>query len=361
MTLRGSFFAVYDCQSIKSNAKIKQLDIKFDMKKDLTSGFNQLKLRHLHFLVKLAELGNLGRTADEMAMSQPAASRLLLEMESRFGRPLFERSRHGVRLLPEAVQALRFAKMVCAEEQMVKSAMSGPNNRMAPLRIGALPTIPGLLIEAIRWYKHEHPTSTISLRQGTLDVLLPPLLDGELDLVVGRFDPLLLQPRLQYERLLEEPLVVVAGSGHPLVQQRQITSQDLSRYPWVSPIRTSSQYPHFAGLFAGLPLPQDTIECASPQALHAFLKDGLRLALLGASVLDQPIARELKRLPVVLRSSPGPLGVYRVTGRLIPAEVSLFCGALMTEAMRSEPQSSVLPSKLHNATAKHSINSVPSS
>jgi DNA-binding transcriptional LysR family regulator len=318
---------------MQSNANLRQQDNGFGMTNEPLSGFSHLKLRHLHFLVKLAELGNLGRAANEMAMSQPAASRLLLEMESRFGRPLFERSRHGMRLLPEAVQALRFAKMVCAEEQMVKSAMSGPSSRLAPLRIGALPTIPGLLIEAIRWYKHEHPTGTISLRQGTLDVLLPPLLDGELDLVLGRFDPLLLQPPLQYERLLEEPLVVVASSRHPLVRQRKISPQDLSRYPWVSPTRTSSQYPHFAGLFSGLPLPQDIIECASPLALHAFLGDGLRLGLLAASVLDQPVARELKRLPVVLRSAPGPLGLYRVIGRPVPAEVSLFCGALMKEAL----------------------------
>lgn len=310
------------------------------MKNDPLSGLNQLKLRHLHFLVRLAELGNLGRTADEMAMSQPAASRLLSEMESRFGRALFDRSRQGVHLLPDAVQALRFAKMVCAEEHLVRSALSARNDRLAPLRIGALPTIPGLLIEAIRGYKQERPTGAISLRQGTLDVLLPPLLDGELDLVVGRFDPLLLQPPLQYERLVEEPLVVVASAQHPLVRQRQIGPHDLSRYPWVAPIRTSSLYPHFAELFGGLPLPQDIIECASPLALHAFLGDGLRLGLLGASVLGQPVVRELKRLPFVMRSSPGPLGLYRVTGRLVPAEVSLFCGALMKEALRIEPEGS---------------------
>lgn len=318
-----------------SNANPMQSNSGTGMKGASLSGLDQLKLRHLRFLIRLSELGNLGRAAEEMAMTQPAASRLLSEMEQRFGRPLFDRGRHGMRLLPAAAQVLRFAKMVCAEEQLVKSALSAESDRPAALRIGTLPTVPPLVIEAIHRYKQEKPTGDISLRQGTLDALLPPLLAGELDLVVGRFDPLLSQPPLQYEKLKDEPLEVVAGTKHPLLQQQHVGPEELRRYPWVTPVRTSSLYPHFAELFGGLPLPEDVIECASPLAVHAFLQDGLRLALLGASVLDQPVGSDLKRLPVTLRTSPGPLGMYRVKGRQVPTEVSLFSEALLEQALKS--------------------------
>lgn len=223
---------------------------------------------------------------------------------------------------------------------MVKGALSAQIDQPAALRVGTLPTVPTIVVEAVRRYKQEKPTGGISLRQGTLDVLLPPLLNGELDLVVGRFDPLLSQPPLRYERLHEEPLAVIAGVGHPLTGRRQIGPRDLCRYPWVAPIRTSSLYPHFAELFGGLPLPEDIIECASPLVLRAFLQDGLRLALIGASVLGQPIASDLIRLPVALRSPPGPLGLYQVAGRFNPVEAVAFRSVLLEEAMKVEAQGS---------------------
>ncbi|HUG26300.1 LysR substrate-binding domain-containing protein [Piscinibacter sp.] len=317
-----------------SNASWMRILSEFGMEREGPTGLDQLKLRHLRFLIRLSELGNLGRAAEEMAMTQSAASRLLSELEHRFGRPLFDRGRFGVRLVPAASTVLRFARMVCTEEQLVKSALSAENDRPAALRIGTLPTVPMFVVEAVRRYKTERPTGLISLRQGTLDLLLPPLLDGDLDLVVGRFDPLLSQPPLQYERLLEEPLAVVARARHPLVRQRQITPQDLCRYPWVSPMRSSSLYPHFAGLFGGLPLPEDIIECASPLAMREFLQGGPRLALVGASVLDRIAASELIRLPVSVQSPPGPLGVYEVTGRMVPAETALFRKALLEESAK---------------------------
>lgn len=294
------------------------------MKKNSLVRLDQLKLRHLHFLIRLVELGNLGRAAEEMAMTQSAASRLLSEMEERFGRPLFDRGRHGMRLLPASAQVLRFAKMVCTEEQQVKEALATEGDRPAVVRIGVLPSIPAPVIRAVQQYKAENPSGVVSISQASLDALMPLLVTGELDLVVGRFDLQLLQPPLQYEKLMEVPLAVVAGSTHPLVQAKRVGPDNLIRFPWVAPVRTSTLYPHFAQLFAGLPLPVDVIESASPLAMHAFLQDGVRLGLMSASMLDQPLGRSLKRLKVTMRSTPGPLGLYQVKGRHIPNEVKRF-------------------------------------
>lgn len=294
------------------------------MEKNYHIRLDQLKLRHLHFLIRLVELGNLGRAAEEMAMTQSAASRLLFEMEERFGRPLFDRGRHGMRLLPEAAQVLRFAKMVCTEEQQVKESLSTVTGRPAVVRIGVLPSIPAPVIQAVQKYKTENPSGVVSISQASLDVLMPLLVTGELDLVVGRFDLQFLQPPLQYEKLMEVPLAVVAGSTHPLVRVKRVSPENLIKFPWVAPVRTSTLYPHFAQLFAGLPLPIDVIESASPLAMHAFLQDGLRLGLVSASMLDQPLGGNLKRLKVTMRSTPGPLGLYQVKGRFIPHEVNRF-------------------------------------
>jgi DNA-binding transcriptional LysR family regulator len=299
------------------------------------TGLDQLKLRHLRFLIVLAELGNMSRAADELSMTQSTASRLLTELEQRFGRSLFDRGRFGVRLKPAAASVLRFARMVCTEEELVRSALSVEGDRPAALRIGTLPTVPLFVVEAVRRYKEERPTGDVSLRQGTLDLLLPPLLEGDLDLVVGRFDPLLARPPLEYFRLRDEPLAIVAPANHPLRRTKKIGPPQLRRFPWVCPMRSSSLYPHFAALFSGLPLPEDIIECASPLAMREFLLGTNRLALVSAAVLKRISASELVRLPVRLDLSPGPLGTYEVGGRMVPTEVSAFRGLLRNEAARS--------------------------
>jgi DNA-binding transcriptional LysR family regulator len=323
---------LYVGAGISSNANTWRGDIIPGMSITSPAGISHLKLRHLRLLIALAEEGHLGRAAEKMAMTQPAASRLLSELEFRFGRPLFDRGRHGVRPLSGAKLVIRFARMVCAEEQLVKSGLADDRERPATLRIGTLPTIPAVVIETIRECKRERPTGDIVLREGTIDVLLPWLLDGKLDLVVGRFDPLLAQPPFLYTRLQEEPFSVVAAVAHPLARKRQIRPEDLRRFPWVAPIRGSSLYPHFAELFGGLPLPDDVIECVSPLSVHAFVRDGLRLGLLGASTLPPPLGADLKRLAVVPRSSPGPLGIYQVKGRMVPTEAAMFCAAMLAKA-----------------------------
>lgn len=289
---------------------------------------DQLKLRHLRFLLLLAETGNLGRTAEQMAMTQPAASRLLSELEQRFRVALFDRSRHGMRPSPAATPVLRFAAMVGAEERLVLSQLAHGGLRPAALRLGTLPTVPNVVITAMQLCKRLRPGGDISLRQGTLDVLLPLLLQGQLDVVIGRFDPLHAQPPLHYEKLVDEPLVVVASPAHKLAHCERITPEALHAQPWVSPIRTSSLFPYFAEIFDGHSLPDDLIECASPVALHSLLQDGRRLGLLGLSALSQPWGQDLIRLSVRLRSPPGAFGAYTVDGRRVPVEVAAFREAL---------------------------------
>ncbi|WP_211327924.1 helix-turn-helix domain-containing protein [Kushneria sinocarnis] len=55
----------------------------------------RLRYKHLRLLLTLAECGNLHRTAERMAMSQPAATRMLAEIENAFDCRLFERHPRG--------------------------------------------------------------------------------------------------------------------------------------------------------------------------------------------------------------------------------------------------------------------------
>jgi DNA-binding transcriptional LysR family regulator len=300
------------------------------MKSTLTR-LRDLKLRHLHFLVALADERNLGRAATVVHLTQPAASRMLIEMERTFGRTLFERGRHGVQLMPGTEQVLRFARMACAEERLVAHYLESPDNA-APVRIGCLPSIHTIVVDAVRACKQQRTVGKVTLREDTLDRLMPLLADGELDLVVGRYDPLLPGETFCFDHLVDEPLSVVAGPAHPLLAKARISRRDLPEWPWLVPVRTSSLYPHFAALFAALEPPKDLIECASALSTQAFIQDNATLGLLSFSVAVRLSGSGMRVLPVRLNSTPGGLGIYRVRDRLVSDGPAAMAQALLDAA-----------------------------
>lgn len=306
------------------------------MKNTLTR-LRELKLRHLHFLVALADKHNLSRAASSLHMTQPAASRMLVELERTFGMTLFTRGRHGMVALPVAEEVLRFARMTCAEERLVARYLESSANSI-PVRIGCLPSIHTIVVEAVRNCKQMHSVGKVSLREDTLDRLMPLLADGELDLVVGRYDPLLPSETFMYEQLLEEPLSVVCGPQHPLLRKARITRVELCEWPWLEPVVTSSLYPHFAAIFSELAPPKDLIESGSALSTLAFIQDNATLGLLSSSVAVRLAGCGIRMLPIVLHSSPGALGIYRIRDRLVSVGSSILAQALRDAAGRMRSQ-----------------------
>ena len=71
---------------------------------------SNLRLRHLQLLVALDELRHLGRAADFLALTQPAVSKMLAEVERMYGVALFTRSARGTEPTPAGRLVVRFAR-----------------------------------------------------------------------------------------------------------------------------------------------------------------------------------------------------------------------------------------------------------
>src|ERR1700674_5047435 len=56
----------------------------------------RLKLRNLHVLKTVAQLGSMGKAATQLAVSQPAISKAITDLEHVLGVRLLDRSRRGV-------------------------------------------------------------------------------------------------------------------------------------------------------------------------------------------------------------------------------------------------------------------------
>jgi LysR family pca operon transcriptional activator len=176
----------------------------------------RIRLRHLQCFLAVAQFGTLRRAAQALAITQPAVTKTLNQLESLLDRPLFVRGRLGATLTPEGEAFMRHANdSVNALGLAVDSVLREPD--AAPLRIGVLPTVaasflPGVLLAfAARW-----PRCSVRIATGRNTQLIEQLRARELDAVIGRLSDPALMAGLSFEHLYAEPLVIVLRPGHAL-------------------------------------------------------------------------------------------------------------------------------------------------
>lgn len=234
----------------------------------------RLKIRHLVLVTTVADAGTLVRTAEQLHVTQPVVTRGLREVEDLLGVPLFERLPRGVRPTEYGVAFIERARSVLAELRMAGEEVHlMRSGQLGMVTVGTHLAGSNLLLpRAIAALKAAHPRLTVVVREGTPDMLQQMLLAGELDLTVGRLSPTV-PASLQQERLHQEPIRIVARTGHPLHRRSHVTLADLVGYPWIFPVAQTALRAELEAVFfhEGLPLPSERVECTSMLTLRHLL------------------------------------------------------------------------------------------
>lgn len=125
---------------------------------------NRIKFRHLLCFLEVARQGSLARAANELAISQPAVSKTLKELEEILASRLFERSKQGVTPTAAGLAFLRYAgPSVQALQEGVRSLRSG-EHEAGVVRLGVLSTVESsLLPDVVRRLHQAHSALVISV------------------------------------------------------------------------------------------------------------------------------------------------------------------------------------------------------
>jgi len=190
----------------------------------------QPTLRQLRGFKEVARHASFSRAAEALALSQPALSSAIRELETLMGVTLFDRGTHHVRLTP-AGQAAR-----AQIEWLLNSYTQGADDlrrlldtQAATVRIGCIPSTMHLLAPAVAQWRLRHPEIVLILSDHLNDELMAALANGELDIGLGL--DFGLAPGLAAAFVAEDDLVAVLSDSHRLSRRRQITWQDLKREP----------------------------------------------------------------------------------------------------------------------------------
>lgn len=248
----------------------------------------RLKTRQLMLLIAIEEEGNIHRAADVLNMSQPAASKLLKDLEDMLGVSLFERLPRGMRPSWYGESMIRYARIALsslgaagAEIEALKAGRAGT------VSIGSIagPAI-SLLPIALARIAQANPDLQVSLLVESSDVLLERLEQNRLDLMVGRLFARHDKRNLQYEALAEEDICVIARPQHPIFSLPRPGLDDLAKAMWIVPPEGSVLRHRFELMFqsAGLQAPQRVIGTAALLFLTKMLQESDYLAVVPLDV-----------------------------------------------------------------------------
>lgn len=238
----------------------------------------RLRLRHLELLVVLPEAGTLRGAAARLHLSQPAISKMLVEIEQAFGAQLFERSRQGVQANAFGTAAMHHARIVLGELSRASDEMEAMRTGASSLlRLGTL-SVTAVVPAAIVALQARLPGASVQIREGRMQELMQRLLDGDLDCVFGAITPQALASDslrwVQPEVVSDDTLCVLASSECAPPWPRRLHWRDLQGARWVAPPRETLVRQALVSAFmnAGLEPPVPVIEAMSPVTVGTVLR-----------------------------------------------------------------------------------------
>lgn len=248
----------------------------------------RLKPRQLMLLSTISDEGNIHRAAEVLNMSQPAASKLLKDLEEVLGVALFERLPRGMRPTWYGETLVRHARIALSSlreaGQEIDAIKSG---RFGEVGVGAI-TGPALSLmpHAIAIVAREQPNLRVRLQVESSDLLIDNLLQGKLDIMVGRLFENHDKTNLLYEKLDDEPVCAVARPGHALMNVSGLKLSQLEKSQWIVPPMGSVLRHRFDLMFheAGLTAPRHIIETSALLFITRMLQQSDFIAVLPADV-----------------------------------------------------------------------------
>ncbi|MCA0870673.1 LysR family transcriptional regulator [Seohaeicola saemankumensis] len=248
----------------------------------------RLKPTHLRLIVGIVQHGKLQLAADELAMSQPAASRILSEIEAQIGAALF--IRHPRWMEPTAVGEAfaKRARVILNELSSLETEVQQLNaGHSGSVRVGSV-TGPGVgvLVPAIRAVKESAPEISVTVEIGPSTQLIRGLTEDHFDFVLARLPPEYDSGEFRVFPARTETVSFIVRGDHPLAGRRGVTLADLSGFEWVmqergSPIRQAVEAEY---LNSGLPVPRQITNSSSLLIM---------LALLARSDIVAPLSQEV--------------------------------------------------------------------
>ncbi|MEO7497063.1 MAG: LysR family transcriptional regulator [Massilia sp.] len=289
----------------------------------------RLKTRQLLLLIALDDYRNIHRAADELHMTQPAASKQIKDLEEMLEVRLFER-------LPRGMEPTIYGETMIRHARMALTSLSLAHDDIVALKAGLVGQVEvgvimtpamALLPRAIARIKERAPLMRIGVQLEPSNVLLEKLQHGTLDFMIGRILEKVDTSGLIYEELTEEPACGVVRVGHPLLERKHLKLKDIAHEPWILPAPGSVLRHRFDMMFrrAGLEPPSNVVDTTALLLITALLQQTDSLHVMPHDVAQYYASLNVLRiLPIELPCKMDAFGIIRQQDHLLSPAADLL-------------------------------------
>ncbi|MBR1280291.1 LysR family transcriptional regulator [Bradyrhizobium sp. AUGA SZCCT0283] len=290
----------------------------------------RFKLRDLHILVAVVQRGSMAKAAADLAISQPAVSKAISDMEHMLGLRLLDRSRSGME--PTAYgRALVIRGRAIFDElkQGVEELAFLSDPSVGELRIGSTESVAAAFLPAvIRRFSLEQPRVRLDVAQTVMSTLhYRELREHSIDLLIGRVPAPFEENDLEAEVVYNDDAVVIAGQQSKWAKSRRLKLTDLAGERWILPPPDTMHGAAVQTLFRdnGAEIPPTPLTTLSIHLCLRLVAGAQFVTILPASVLGFGNRDEsLKVLPIKIPMKRRPVAIVTLKNRTRSPAAKLF-------------------------------------
>ncbi len=192
----------------------------------------QATLHQLQILEAIAKHGSFTRAAEELDLTQPTISQQIKRLTSTIGMPLFEQLGKQVHLTAAGKEVLSASSTISerfAQLEIVIDELKGL--KQGRINLVASTTAKYFVPRLLGTFHRKHPDIELNLQITNQEGVLARLANNQDDLYFTGRPPKDLD--IELRPILENPLVVVASSNHPLAKEKHIPLKQLALEPFI--------------------------------------------------------------------------------------------------------------------------------
>lgn len=306
----------------------------------------RVRLRDLHVLLTAAQCGSMAKAARRLAVSQPAISKAIADLEHTLGVRLLDRGPRGIETTVYGGALIRRGLAVFDElRQAVSEIEFIANPTQGEVRIGCNDSLSAALLPAvIERLSVQHPAVTLHVSQMSRSITLEiqQLRERNVDLIVGRGIFPIPEDDLVAELLYKEPLLAVAGAQSSWSRRRKLELADLVDAQWIfyPPNEPHTLLVEQAFRLRGLAVPRPSVTTSSFHLREALLAKGDYLTVVPACMLRVFNAKQfaVKSLPIDLGIQDRPVAVFTLKNRMLSPLVEIVIKTVRAAVTSMSPQ-----------------------
>lgn len=260
-----------------------------------------LTLKQLRYFEAVMAHGHFGRAAEACAISQPAISLQIKELEEILGQPVFERSARHIRLTAFGQELAKRARPILQSvDDLQELARASQKGLIGRLRLGVIPTIaPYVLPQVIARLSQTFPALEMRVRETQTARLIADLKEGQLDMAMLALP--ISEPELTEMPLFEEAFVLVRQQKEerePVPNASALATMKLLLLEEGHCFRDQA----LSFCANGSPAPQEIMEGSSLSTLVQMVSGGMGVTL----IPEMAVALETKSADVSVTRFPAP-------------------------------------------------------